>query len=278
MNVVLYYFSSRSMQLYLPCSFNAIYYPPPYWMNVAFLVNYLELRERCSFLQLIIKRCCRHTYATSVYPFLEPGLSYFIDKLIPDGTLKNQKYGHLDMLCETRWVEQHNAVSAFFSLCRPLVETLQHITEWKNSRATSKAEQIRVAVFQGSIVISLALSLTLPLSCTLQDFRLDLLQRCDKNGRLNQRNVFMRFWKQLKKLIFDLIPLPRNISKTLFSSSTTNFFNTAIMPCDYVSLYLNFWINILTTERRYSSVKLHVQKENGKTYLLKIVQPLRMIL
>ncbi|KRX51437.1 hypothetical protein T09_11353 [Trichinella sp. T9] len=30
-------------------------------------------------------------------------LQTFIEKLIAEGTFKNQKYGHLDTLCETRW-------------------------------------------------------------------------------------------------------------------------------------------------------------------------------
>ncbi|KRZ67688.1 hypothetical protein T10_6284 [Trichinella papuae] len=197
-------------------------------------------------------------------------LSYFIEKLIPDGTLKNQKYGHLDMLCETRWVEQHNAVLAFFSLYRPLMETLQHITEQKDSTATSKAEQLRVAVFQGSIVISLSLSLTLPLSYTLQYFRFDLLQRCDKNGRLNQRSVFMRFWKQLKKLIFDLIPLPRNISKQMrrfnFYDKFLQHRNNAVRLCALIPQFLDQYDlrplqNLMVTYLRYINDQGEVLKK-----------------
>ncbi|KRZ56572.1 hypothetical protein T02_1568 [Trichinella nativa] len=57
------------------------------------------------------------------------------------------------MLCETRCVERYNAVLTFFNVHRPLVETSQHITEWKDGNAASNAEQLRVAVCQGSFVI-----------------------------------------------------------------------------------------------------------------------------
>ncbi|XP_003373561.1 conserved domain protein, partial [Trichinella spiralis] len=55
------------------------------------------------------------------------------------------------------------------------------ITEWNDSSAASKAEQLRDAVCRSSIVLLLAvlnkvLSLTLPLSTPLQVSRLDVLQ------------------------------------------------------------------------------------------------------
>ncbi|KRX31648.1 hypothetical protein T09_8769, partial [Trichinella sp. T9] len=82
-------------------------------------------------------------------------------------------------------------------LYQPLVDSLQNITEWKDSNAASKAEQLRVAVCRGSFVLSFAvlnkvLALSLPLSKSLQDSCLE------KNGGLNQRSVFVRFGKQLK--------------------------------------------------------------------------------
>ncbi|KRX35455.1 hypothetical protein T05_13268 [Trichinella murrelli] len=65
-------------------------------------------------------------------------------------------------------------------LYQPLVDSLQHITEWKDSSAASKAEQLRVAVCRGSFVLSLAvlnkvLALALPLSKSLQDSCLEVL-------------------------------------------------------------------------------------------------------
>ncbi|KRX26307.1 hypothetical protein T07_14211 [Trichinella nelsoni] len=92
-------------------------------------------------------------------------LKTFIEKLIAESTLKNQKYGHLGTLCETRCA----------------INSLQLITEWNDSSAAWKAEQLQDAVCRSSIVLSLAvlnkvLSLTLPLSTPLQESRLDVLQ------------------------------------------------------------------------------------------------------
>ncbi|KRY05687.1 hypothetical protein T12_7035, partial [Trichinella patagoniensis] len=68
---------------------------------------------------------------------------------------------------------------------RPLVETLKHITERKDSSAASKAQHLRVAVCRWSFVILLAvhgkvLPLTLLPLKILQDSHTDLLRCCDK--------------------------------------------------------------------------------------------------
>ncbi|KRY38101.1 conserved hypothetical protein [Trichinella spiralis] len=132
----------------------------------------------------------------------------FTEKLIAEGRLKNQKYGHLDMLCRTRWVEQQNAILTFFSLYWLLVEGLQHMVAWKDRSAAFKAEQLRVSVCRGIFVISLAvlkkgLSLTLLLPKILQASCFDLLQCCDKlnsgSGGLNSGSVFVRFGIQRKR-------------------------------------------------------------------------------
>ncbi|KRX12478.1 hypothetical protein T07_3709 [Trichinella nelsoni] len=70
----------------------------------------------------------------------------FTEKLIAEGRLKDQKYGHLDVLCRTRWIEQQNAILTFFNLYWPLVESLQHMIAWKDRSADFKAEQLRVSV------------------------------------------------------------------------------------------------------------------------------------
>ncbi|KRX39221.1 hypothetical protein T09_13578 [Trichinella sp. T9] len=71
---------------------------------------------------------------------------------------------------------------------QPLVDSLQHITEWKDSSAASKAEQLRVAVCRGSFVLSLAvlnkvLALSLPLSKSLQDSCLEANEQIYQSKR-----------------------------------------------------------------------------------------------
>ncbi|KRY06936.1 hypothetical protein T12_12775 [Trichinella patagoniensis] len=143
-------------------------------------------------------------------------------KLIAEGRLKNQKYGHLDMLCRTRWAEQQNAILTFFNLYWPLVESLQHTIAWKDRSTAFKAEQLLVSICRGIFVISLAvlnkvLSLTLLLPKILQASCFDLLQCCDKlnsgSGGLNLGT---------KTLYGDLIPPSRNIFKQMNRSNIRN--------------------------------------------------------
>ncbi|KRY32370.1 hypothetical protein T01_5732 [Trichinella spiralis] len=101
---------------------------------------------------------------------------------------------------------------------RPLVDSLQHITEWKDSSVASKAEQLRVAVCRGSFVLSLAvlskvLALALPLSKSFQDSCLEI-------------------WEAAEKLYGDLIPLPRNISRQINRSIDPK--ENGILPIDGV--------------------------------------------
>ncbi|KRZ82360.1 hypothetical protein T08_15517 [Trichinella sp. T8] len=75
---------------------------------------------------------------------------------------------------------------------QPLIDSLQHITEWKDSSAASKAEQLRVAVCRGSFVLSLAvlnkvLALSLPLSKSLQDSCLE--------ERSKEQHFLQKFYK-----------------------------------------------------------------------------------
>ncbi|KRZ13443.1 hypothetical protein T11_15697 [Trichinella zimbabwensis] len=125
-------------------------------------------------------------------------LKTFIEKQIAESTLKNQKYSHLKMLYEIRWVEQHNAVLTFFNLYRPLVETLQHITSGRTAALPLKQCSYELHFIISLAVLTKVLSLTLPLSKNLQDSRLDLLQYCDEG---------------------DLIFLPRNISRQMNRSN-----------------------------------------------------------
>ncbi|XP_003373541.1 conserved hypothetical protein [Trichinella spiralis] len=112
---------------------------------------------------------------------------------------------------------------------RPLVDSSQHITEWKDSSVASKAEQLRVAVCRGSFVLSLAvlskvLALALPLSKSFQDSCLEvfsMLRQCEfyKNGGLNQRSVFVRFGKQPKNCtIFVTHPIDRASAERSFTA------------------------------------------------------------
>jgi hypothetical protein len=76
-------------------------------------------------------------------------------------------------LCETRWVEKHDAVMRFLDLYKPIVSSLEVLETDGNTDTSTKASQLLNAVTKSDFVVSLCIlkklfSLTLPLSKTLK--------------------------------------------------------------------------------------------------------------
>ena len=85
----------------------------------------------------------------------------------------------LVQLCETRWVERHDAVLQFTVSLPEIVEALMKISQWKNKETAGKASVLIAALCSCEFIIGLfcladILSLTLPLSVTLQKETIDL--------------------------------------------------------------------------------------------------------
>lgn len=99
-----------------------------------------------------------------------------IEKISPE--IKKEK---LIKLCNTRWVERHDAVLAFLELQEVTVATLSEIQTWPDKQSSSDAfallKSIQTPEFQISLrIIAKIFAITLPLSKQLQSTNLDLGQ------------------------------------------------------------------------------------------------------
>lgn len=85
----------------------------------------------------------------------------------------------LVQLCETRWVERHDAVLQFIVSLPDIIEALTKISQWKNKDTAGKASVLISALSNFEFLIGLfclgdILSLTQPLSVILQKETIDL--------------------------------------------------------------------------------------------------------
>lgn len=81
--------------------------------------------------------------------------------------------------CETRWVERHDALTTFLELYDAVALTLDHISKWRDTNASSKASVLSLAIKNGDFILVLhatakVMAHTRPLSVRLQAEDLDL--------------------------------------------------------------------------------------------------------
>lgn len=93
--------------------------------------------------------------------------------------MKSHLGGQLVSLCETRWVERHDAVMLFYSSLPEIVDAFTEISEWNESESAKKALLYINSITSTEFIFSCTclihiLKRTLPLSKLLQKPNLDL--------------------------------------------------------------------------------------------------------
>jgi len=94
--------------------------------------------------------------------------------------LPSSKSVLLVKLCETKWVESHEAIIRFSDMLIPIVQFLEDMTVNTNGNILSKCNGLLHSILTFEFILALEvaveiLSLTLPISRKLQDLGLDLL-------------------------------------------------------------------------------------------------------
>ncbi|KAJ8896504.1 hypothetical protein PR048_001848 [Dryococelus australis] len=123
----------------------------------------------------------------------------------------------LKRMCETRWVEKHDAVSTFLDtlLCLPVVlETIYKSSESRGSNAFSLLHAIQSSEFLVSVVVlAEVFGLTLPLARKLQAEYVDVLEAMKlveailatlREQRYKITEAFNKIFKESKKLEMEM--------------------------------------------------------------------------
>jgi hypothetical protein len=92
--------------------------------------------------------------------------------------MKRIAFRQLQSLCETRWIERHDAVLHFCSELSTIVRALRSISRWDDTQTSSKASSFAHALCSCEFIVSIfalcdVLSVTLPISKQLQSVQID---------------------------------------------------------------------------------------------------------
>ena len=121
------------------------------------------------------------------------------------------KHRRLLKFCETRWLERHAALSVFLELYDAVVLTLEHISKWTDTNASSKASVLVLSIKNGDFLLLLhttakVMSYTRPLAAKLQT------EDQDQSSALPQVDNVSDALKQLRtdaerefKVLFDAV-------------------------------------------------------------------------
>uniref|UniRef100_A0A915IVZ4 DUF4371 domain-containing protein n=1 Tax=Romanomermis culicivorax TaxID=13658 RepID=A0A915IVZ4_ROMCU len=149
--------------------------------QMSLCIRYTDDKIREIFIGFIeVENMTGRGLATTIISKLkEIGLS--IDNLVGQEQLCGEKRKkHLKPLCETRWVERHEAVTTFCLLFEDVLDCLSTISTFNDHSASTKASILLKSLQDSEFLVSLAtlekvLSLTIGLSRQLQSRELDLM-------------------------------------------------------------------------------------------------------
>ncbi|CAN7989696.1 unnamed protein product [Ixodes pacificus] len=101
-----------------------------------------------------------------------------------NAVLKLQLGKQLTKLCDTRWVERHNAVLQFRESLGSIAKALETVSQWREPSSAAKARSLLTSILDAEFVIATLalydlLSVTLPLSRLLQKPDLEMNSASD---------------------------------------------------------------------------------------------------
>jgi len=143
------------------------------------------------------KRCQCHTRSRQILQELIPKTCDCIIKILGEKIVQ---------LCETRWVERHDAVLQFVAKLPLIIEALSKISEWKNRETAGKATILLSALCKFEFIVGLfclsdILSLTHSLSVVLQKEAIDLAKASKMIGTL------LATWKKKREKVDEIFRL-----------------------------------------------------------------------
>lgn len=96
---------------------------------------------------------------------------------VEDPLCKSRKK-HLKKLCDTRWVERHEAVKTFALLYLPIVDTLTDIRQSRDAASATASTHLAcntcTEFVVAMLVLNRVLAITIQLSVSLQEMNKDL--------------------------------------------------------------------------------------------------------
>lgn len=193
--------------------------------------------------------------------------------------------GKLVSLCETRWVDRHDAVILFFCALPEIVDSFTEISEWKESESAKKAVLYINSITSTEFIFSCVclvdiLKRTLPLSKLLQKPNLDLNKAsnavtdtltCLKDRRRNCDDHFTELYLEAlttsEKLGVQL-KMPRVVKS---QRHRENYEAETVMEYYRMSMYIPLLDNVIT------DLQTRFSEENLLCFDLNLLMPANML-
>lgn len=170
-------------------------------------------------------RNCMGTIS-SVYKFLNTPKRQIVLKDCINLLVPESNRNRLRQMCPTRWVERHDSVLVFIQLLKPVINSLENISEWTDRDSASDANQLLLSIKQPEFIITLHIvaklfAINLPLCRQLQSSSIDLssamqlasnVEDVFKAMRKDAESVFREIFNSVNELCVDIdveIVMPR---------------------------------------------------------------------
>lgn len=186
-----------------------------------YLVNAIRCPSKNHSLNLSISKCSAVQLIRNAVWIISEIIALFNASSKRSFVLKQINQVKLKSLCDTRWIDRHDAVILFKSSFKNIIECLEHIAEWHESESSSRAECFKTSILTLNFLVSLyclceVLSITFNASKILQakaisrQYAANLIQSIIETLRDRRQNATRHF-----HVIFEEI---RNIASELGAS------------------------------------------------------------
>lgn len=133
-------------------------------------------------LNLTLSKTSKVQSVRNAFGIMGEVISFFSASSKRNVVLKAELHGQLTQLCDTRWVERHDAVLQFLTNLEKIARALEVVSEWSDVQgdpSPPKARSLLSSIVDGQFIVSLCslqeiMALTSPLSRLFQTEYLDI--------------------------------------------------------------------------------------------------------
>ncbi|CAN8006383.1 unnamed protein product, partial [Ixodes pacificus] len=214
-------------------------------------------------------------------------IAFFTASPRRNAVLKLQLGEQVTKLCDTRWVERHDAVLQFRESLGNIAKALETVSQWREPSSAAKARSLLTSILDAEFVIATLalydiLSVTLPLSRLLQKPDLEMNSASDivkdtitvlseKRNPLNVEKTFREIFAHTEEIAENMgaqLDVPRLVQRQM---------NCTKLPPQTAESYFRAHVYIPLVESVVEDLKQRLTEEVLEVYSLNTLLPRHVI-